>query len=268
VREFRMLSSPQIEVLFFPSDKPPGCRTSCQRRLQLLYHHRLLDRVPVPVVIGEGRAPFVYALDEAGADLIASLTGRDRADIGWKPARNTFGVQFVSHTLAINDFRIAITCLARESRFNVQQWIDEAQFRSATMKDRVPFRLRGARVTRNYPDGYFALTVPGADQPAHFFLEVDQGTMSNRRWQEKVRAYLEFRSRGLSARFFGTHNFRLLTVTTTARRSRNLKNATEKAGGDHHFWFTTKDNVDIWKPGKLLEPVWSVASKDERLSLF
>ena len=268
VHEYRLLSSPQIEVLFFPSEKPRGCKTSCQRRLQLLYHYGFLDRVALPTVIGAGRFPHVYAVDDVGADLVASVSGYDRADLGWKPASNVLGPQFVSHTLAVNDFRVALTRLATTSRFGLQEWIGESQFRSATMKDRVPFRLRGARVTRNYPDGYFASIAPGAERAAHFFLEVDRGTMSNRRWQEKVKAYIEFRSRGLSRKHFSTGNFRLLTVTTTARRLENLKNATERAGGDHYFWFTTRDNVDFWQPQKLLGPVWSVATKDGEWPLF
>jgi hypothetical protein len=268
VHKFRLLSSPQIEALFFQSEKPRGRKTSCQRRLQLLYHHGFLDRIQLPIVLGEGRHPYVYALDEVGVDLVASVTELDRAEIGWKPANNILGPQFVTHALAINDLRVVVTCLTRGPRFSLKGWIDEGQFRSAAMKQRVPFRLRGARVVRNYPDGYFALGVAQASKPAHFFLEVDQGTMTNTRWRDKVKAYVEFRNRGLSRQHFSTRKFRLLAVTTSSRRLRNLKRATELAGGDHYFWFTTQENVDIWNPEQLLEPVWSVATKDERLLLF
>jgi hypothetical protein len=113
-----------------------------------------------------------------------------------------------------------------------------------------------------------ALSVPGIEKPAHFFLEVDQGTMSTKRWQEKVRAYIEYRTRGLSKEHYGTRNFRMLTVTTTDRRLRSLKRATEKAEGDYHFWFATQDHIDIWQPQRLLTPVWFVATKDEQRSLF
>jgi hypothetical protein len=92
--------------------------------------------------------------------------------------------------------------------------------------------------------------------------------MSNQRWQEKIKAYIEFRDRGLSERHFGTRNFRLLTVTTTERRLKNLKRATEKAGGDHRFWFAVHESIDIWQPRRLLMPVWLVATKDDEQSLF
>lgn len=48
----------------------------------------------------------------------------------------------------------------------------------------------------------------------------------------------------------------------------NLKRATEQARGDHFFWFTTQEVVDIWQPETVLDRVWLVATKDERQALF
>ncbi len=45
----------------------------------------------------------------------------------------------------------------------------------------------GVKAVRKYPDGYFIVNLSSGQQ-AHFFLEVDQGTMTNALWQEKVRA--------------------------------------------------------------------------------
>jgi hypothetical protein len=217
--------------------------------------------------MGAGRFPFVYVLDRLGADLVASVLGCDRADLGWKPTSNMLGTEFVSHTLVVNDFRVAMDLVVRTPGLELTDWVGEAQFRTTALRNRVPFRVRGARITRNYPDGYFALSVSGRDQLAHFFLEIDRGTMSNKRWQDKVRAYIEFRVRGLSQKHFGTRNFRLLTVTTTERRLGNLKRATEKVDSDHHFWFAVQNSIDIWNPQTLLAPIWYVAGKDERQSL-
>ena len=268
VYQFRILSTPQIEVLYFKSSKPRGCLTSCQRRLQLLFHHGFLDRIELPVKLGEGRAPYVYVLDECGADLVAKEKEVDRANVSWNEKHNQLGDQFVEHTLAVNDFRIAIRLLSESGKFKLSSWIGESEFRSASMKERVPSRMRGARVVRNFPDGYFQLFVKEAKPDAHFFLEVDQGTMSNAKWREKVQAYHEFRVRGLSETHFGTRNYRMLTVVSGDQRMHNLKRTTEKAGGDHHFWFTSNDHVDIWEPSKLLEPIWEVATQSDKFSLF
>ena len=264
----RVLSAPQIEALFFPSPKLRGCITSCQRRLQLLFHHGFLCRIDLPIKLGEGRAPYVYALDERGADLIATKRDIDRADVAWNSKHNQLGHQFVEHTLAVNDFRIAINLLSDAGHYSVKSWIGESDFRTVAMKDRVPYRMRGARVVRNYPDGYFRLSVPGVKRDAHFFLEVDQGTMSNANWREKVQAYHEFRLRGLSETHFGTRNFRLLSIVAGERRLPNLKRTTETAGGDHHFWFAAQDQVDIWQPSRLLEPIWEIATKSGKQKLI
>jgi len=92
--------------------------------------------------------------------------------------------------------------------------------------------------------------------------------MTNLRWQEKIRAYREFRQSGRSKKYYGTHRFRVLTVTTSEKRLLNLKRATEKVKGDDHFWFAAQEALNIWRPEVLLNPVWSVASKDNRQVLF
>lgn len=266
VSTYRLLSSAQIEALLFPSDTPRGRQSSCQRRLQLLYHHRYLDRLPMPVILGEGRFPHVYVLDQAGASLVAATTGVDLTTVAWRPHHNLLEPPFIFHTLAINDLRVVVTLLAQHNHFELVEWIDEAGFRSA--KDKVPFRMRGVQVVRNYPDGYFKLIIPAQAQPAHFFLEVDQGTMSLTRWKEKVQAYTEFRTRGLSQHHYGTRNFRVFVVTTTTQRLANLKRASEQAGADLFFWFATQAQVDVWNPGQLLQPIWSIATQKEQQRLF
>lgn len=270
VYRYRLLSAHQIEALFFPStsDTTHSRRSACQRRLQLLYHHGFLDRLPQPVILGQGRAPFVYALDEAGANLVAGHLGIDRAEVGWKPKHNELGPQFLDHTLAINDVRVIIQRLVEQGRLELTQWLDEVALKSAEMKEKVPYLVEGARIERKYADGYFILKLSPTGQQAHFFLEVDQATMTNSRWQDKVKAYHEFRQSGRSKKHYGTSNFRVLTVTTSDQRLANLKRATEQAGGDYFFWFTTQEGVTIWQPETFLQPIWSIATKGEKEPLF
>jgi hypothetical protein len=210
----------------------------------------------------------VYALDEAGADLVAIHLGVDRAQVGWKPKHNQLGLQFLDHGLAINDVRLVIQQLVDQAMLVLVEWLDEFTLKSAEWREKVPQTRTKARVVRKYPDGYFTLQLPHNKQPAHFFLEIDQATMTNARWQEKVRAYSTFRQSGQSQKYYGTRNFRVLTVTTSERRLTNLKRATEQAKGDHFFWFTTQEQVTIWEPETILEAVWWVATKEEREGLF
>jgi hypothetical protein len=269
VYEYRLLSSHQIEALFFPStnDNTHSRRSACQRRLQLLYHHGFLDRLPQPIILGKGRAPFVYALDKIGADFVANTLGIDRAEVGWKPKHNELGPQFLDHSLVINDVRVVMQLLVEGGVFEAAEWTDEIKLKSAEMKEGVPYLMQGARAVRKYPDGYFVVSLTTGQQ-AHFFLEVDQGTMTNARWQEKVKAYHELRQSGRSKKHYGTRNFRVLAVTTSERRLSNLKRATEKVRGDRYFWFLTQEMVNIWKPEEILNSVWSIATKDEKQPLF
>lgn len=270
VYQYRFLNAHQVEALLFTtgSDKLRSGRVPCQRRLQRLYHNGLLDRLILPLVMGEGRAAFVYGLDEGGATIVTTHLGVDRPAVNWQPSNNQIKPLFLDHTLAINDVRVMVDTLVRDGHLKVIEWLDEGVLKSATMKDKTPYRRHGARITRIYPDGYFTLHPPGAEQPAHFFLEVDQGTMSNLRWQEKIEAYIHFRRSGLAQKYYGTKHFRVLTVTTSDRRLQNLKQATVTVGGDRYFWFTTQPQLDLWQPTTLLQPVWQVATQDGLKALW
>ena len=272
VYRYRLLSAEHIEILFFPpgpkATKPRSTKSSCQYRLKLLYHWGFLDRVFQPVMPWQGQSVFVYVLDEQGADLVAATLGIDRAEVGWKPQHNEMAPSTLAHSLAISDVRVVINKMSKISELKLMKWIGEVEFQTAPMKERVPYQTRGARVERKYPDGYFVLQYPNKPNPAHFYLEVDRGTMTNTRWQGKIEAYEHFRKSGLAQKHYGTQNFRVLSVTTSQRRLKNLKQATEKAGGDHRYWFTTQEQIDIWHPDNILEPIWSIATREGSYSLI
>lgn len=268
IYRFRILSAPQVEALLFPSSKPRGKRTVCQRRLQLLYHNRYLYRLKDQRVIGEGRPPLVYALDSHGADLVANELGINRVDVAWKPSHKQFSSQFLEHMLAVSSVRLVMATLNRNHQLVVRNWLDEASLKSAEMKGKVPFHYMGSRKITHYPDGYFCLQLTVEKKNAHFFLEVDMGTMTNRRWQGKVRSYLHFRKTGMAKMHYGTENFRVLAVTKTEPRLRNLQRATKRAEGGHHFWFTTLDSVNIWQPMTVLTACWADATGERDRDLF
>lgn len=268
VHDYRLLSSHQIEALIFPSDKLHSKRTVCQRRLQLLFHHGYLNRLPIPVMLGEGRQPIVYILDYKGADLVAIQYGVDRANLGWKPVQGQSSMLFIEHSLAINDIRLIVHRLMEMSHFRVSAWIDDNELKTAKYKEKIPYRTHGARVTRIIPDSFFQLKLPDMTQDAYFFLEVDQGTMVNSRWGDKVKAYSQFRSTGAAYKHYGTHNFRVLTIAPTQARMRNLMTTTERTGGDRYFWFASQEEIDIWRPECFLEPIWSVVGREGQHLLF
>ena len=96
----------RFRALLFPS------KWAAQYRLVRLYQHRYLNRLFTAVPFGRGQT--VYCLDHRGADLVAAELGVDRAAITWKRKDNRVGWQFLEHTLAVNDVRIAFELASRK----------------------------------------------------------------------------------------------------------------------------------------------------------
>ena len=253
----RFLTTFQIENLIFLKGQPPK-RTQCRRRLQLLYHHGFLDRVFPLVTRDEGAKPIIHCLAEGGAELIAAELQIGRDEVDWRPKDNKVKPLFLDHGLSINEVRIATTLAAERQGFELEKWIDEKTLKNPKMRDYVTISTPRGRSRRVpvIPDGYFVLNLGG--KRAHFFLEVDQATLSNTRWRERAHAYLSYTSQGLYQKRYQTRSLRILTITTGEKRLENLKATTEAAGGERMFWFTTFDQAT---PDVLTAPVWHVASK-------
>lgn len=270
VNRYRVLNAHQIEVLNFPpaSEESRSLRSACQRRLQKLYHHKYLDRILLPLVPGEGRRPYPYALDKRGADELAQHVGVDRGELGWKPRANRLGPIFLEHLLAISQFRVTAELQVRSGAWQSVDWVDEIQLRKPENQHKVPRHNRRGKAVVRYPDGYFTVTLHGVQQPAHFFLEVDQGTEKNQTWADKMKAYMEFRSSGQSSAQLGTANFRVVALVSSQRRLENLMRVTAEAGAVGHYWFALQSQIDIWKPNSLLQPIWLATGIEGRQPLF
>jgi hypothetical protein len=258
-------------------------RVQAHRRLQRLYHHQVVNRHKQTLDPGKGRLPLIYSLDEKGISLVAGSDGPQKEIRKPKYARR-LGSLFRNHTIAVNDFMVCIEWLAKVGLFDLMEYRSEFKLRSDQKKawdqkkaaekkveageevpipevHRVPFSQVGERVVHSFPDGFFVLQV--AEGPVACFLEVDRATMPLRRWKRKIKSYLSYRNSGIAEKVYGYSNYRILTVTSSPERLKNLRKATEQAGGDDFFWFLTQDQVDIWRPDKILHPHWKVCG-DER----
>ena len=257
VHVYRILRRDQVQALFFPSAR------TAQRALARLFHHGYLQRRFLPTEYGTGQGQAIYLLDERGADLVVSQSGVDRGDLSWRRGHNQVGGLFLEHTLAVNDVRIAVSLAARGQGWRIERWIDEDQLRSREAKDYVEVKWvdsRGSARRRRMAvvaDGYFLLNF---GKRAHFFLEVDQGTVPNKRWATKVRTYLAYWNSGKYERRYQTQSLRILTVTSGEGRLRNLKATTEQAGGKRIFWFTTFEKAI--SEDALTTPIWQMAGQD------
>lgn len=246
VHLYRVLRQDQMERLFF------GSKAAAQRVLVRLYDHGFLDRRFVPVI--SGRSPTFYVLDRRGAELLRAEMGYD--ELSWYHSSKDLKTDFLEHMLAINDVRIAFVRACERLNYPLVTWLGETELKA----DYDHVRVRGlARPVSVIPDGYFAIDTPRGR--AHFFLEIDRGTMTVGRFRTKAEAYISYyRSGGYEARF-SAKGLRILTVTPGRMRLDNLRTATAEASGAfrNRFWFAVQETLT---PDTVLNlPVWHVAGE-------
>jgi hypothetical protein len=249
VYEYRVLRREQIQQLLFPS------RNTANERLQRLYQHRYLERRWLPVEYGQGAGQAIYLLDQRGADLIAEQTHNDYAAPGWRQARNHVHSPFLGHRLLINDVRISFALAAQRAGFSIEKWLGQDELAAEPDYVYIPTSSGIQRRTALIPDSYLTLNLGG--QRAHFFLELDRATLPNRRWRQRVQAYLAYINSGGYTERYRTRSLRVLVVTTGRKRLANLKQTTESAGGEGLFWFTALDQLRA--ETVLSAPIWQIS---------
>jgi hypothetical protein len=82
--------------------------------------------------------------------------------------------------------------------------------------------------------------------------------MPHTAFKEKIRAYWQYREQGLHARKHGIKSFKVLTVTLTEARARNLCDLAATMlpeGARKHFLFTGTDNGSLLDPKAVFEDI-------------
>src|SRR5258708_3834862 len=257
VYEYRVLTLDQLHKLIFRNITDTRL---VQRSLARLYHHKFLARVFLPVLAGS--SPTMYVLDKKGAELLRSDFGLE--DLNWYPSSKTLKTTFLDHTTAINDFRISITSACDAPGYQLQEWVTENSVKAHI--DHVTVRGKSGK-TREIPivpDSYFIVDTPRGR--AHFFLELDRGTMTTKSFRSKIEGFLEYYASGAYERHYQTQSLTILTVTTTQKRLNNLKRVTEAAGGTDWFLFGVLD--ELTSDVVLTSPLWKPATQDKLVALI
>jgi len=273
VYQYRVLSTVHFDRLFFPAttETRTSVSTRCHHRLKGLTQHGLLCRIEQPILRSEGTKPYLYTLDNQGAQFVCELLELAPEDMDWRPKDKHIRDLFLDHLLATNDVRVAVALAARQQEFNLETWTDERTLHRLHANDAITVtRPQGGKERIVVvPDGYFRLNT--GEYVYHNFLEIDrrtvtvQATLTARRsWERKIHAYLEYYRSGKYQERYRAQGLRVLTVTTGERRLANLKVATENAGGKSRFWFTTFERVA--SANVLTEPIWEVAGREGKHS--
>lgn len=255
-----------------------GSPQKISERLGPLYHAGFLDRPRSQLeyhVRGGGSAPLVYALGKRGAQLLKIQDGLDNADVDWARKNHKTGREFILHTLAVADLRVALTVACRECKGYSVQEPDEllAAAPEETQRARSPWLWRvkvqhkgGMREIGLLPDYVFALILPdGRRRP--FVVEIDRGTMPVERTTldqssmlRKFLAYEGGRKQSLHTSRFGWQNFRVLVVTASAERATSMSALiarTDEIKNSPLFLFTEQRSMTN---ESLFAVVWQVMS--------
>ncbi|HEU6448904.1 MAG TPA: replication-relaxation family protein [Verrucomicrobiae bacterium] len=232
-----------------------GSEQQISRRLKLLYHHGYLERPRSQLNYFHtgGSRRMVYGLGNKAATVL-------KLDVRAGEKNQSAGRIFMNHALLVSDIMVAIELACRRNS-QVKLIYDEELKILAKWKVKVD----GMRLSA-IPDRIFALEY-GNGKRVHFFLEADRGTMpairknfSQTSFYRKLIAYAATWTQNLHRSHLGIDRFRVLTVTTNAKRIRSLADACGKLRNGHRlFLFTDKSILtsDVlshrWRSGKVGE---------------
>ncbi len=254
VYENRFLRRDQIQRLYFTDASVPACNM----RLKKLYEHRFLDRLIRPVAFGSNQ--IVYALHRRGAGVVSVALNVDQQNVKWHRDHNRVEFLFMEHTLAVSEFKVNLD-LALHETCSVDLLFYSRENKG--LQARVPDPIGKKKYLVVAPDAFLGLKTK--DGNSFFFLEVDMGTETLKRFAEKVIAYKQYWKTGKYHQDYEFNHFRILTIAESERRLSNLIETTKKAGGKQMFLFATMSDIQSETP---LGQIWLPAVSYEPISLF
>ncbi len=266
VGRHRFLSSTHLVAL------DGGSPQNVLRCLRALFDHGYLDRpksqlASVPL---EGPQPMVYGLAPKGARLLREHAHHLTGGGDWTEKNKRAGAVFLEHTLAVADFMTALelSCRTRPDVDLIRENEIIADAPEETRRAREPLRwlVRPERARNEVwsvvPDGVFALSFADGTA-AYFLLEIDRGTIpiarnsrDHRSITRKLATYYEGWRANRHVEQFGVKQMRVLIVTESAERVKNMLSAIDHiTGGRGSNFFLFVDASAI--TGDLLEVTWT-----------
>jgi len=178
----------------------------------------------------------VYGVGNKGGALLRDEVGADPSTFVWSLKSREVGRLFLEHALRISDVMVSFEIACRRSG-RIRLLTDEdlplpepARSRNEPLQWNV--KINGQTRLGLIPDRVFSLEFldqPAARRRAFYFLEADRGTMLITRrslkqtsFHRKLVAYEATWKQKLHQSRFGCPRFRVLTVTTSAARAKDL----------------------------------------------
>jgi len=256
--EYRFLNTPQIQALV------GGSKHNVSERLLRLFQHGYLDRPAHQRELRtDGYRHLVHALSQQGAALLAERLG-DESYVSHHLAENNKTTKRIhlAHTLMVSQFRACLTLACHaHADFTLVSWETPER---ALMR----FLIAGQRMPV-IPDAYFVLA-DSDGHAAHFYLEADRGTMTQKRFLRKLQAYWRFRH--IDSDLLFPRSFRVVTIATSQKRMENLvvtaKHADSKRKGSLMFYFAAEDAYTLQRPEAVLDYIWRSPADNKPHSLL
>jgi hypothetical protein len=270
IYKYRYLTVDQVKLLHFPSKR------TAYRRLQALTDQNYLKAFTVPHISGR-----VFYLDKPGAEVVAGELNISIESLQWnRYTKAPKDYYFLRHFLAINDFRITLTLACQNSPIKLLGFIPEyfgektkGGYVQKYIRDRVCDITNEVIQHSHTPDGVFALQKD--EKPALFFLEIDRGTEKvtdpNEGLLKGILFYLNYWQEGRYKRyeenFKATFSaFRLLLITTSGERIRNIRTAVTDLAFPNDsvkrfFWITTHGRLQ--RDG-VFNKIWVSLHRDDQ----
>lgn len=254
VNDCVVLRTDQVQTLEFNSASP------AYERLEKLYHYEYLNRHFITqVTTAPAASKMVYSITELSATVLAVTFGYTSSDINY-PGRAVSNWKTLQPILAVNDFRVHLMRAANEfDGFKLLRWIPEKDFRAHPDVVYVKDSKGKTKKSPFYPDGYAILQTPLGE--ARFFVEVDSGTEGLEQFRSQIKVHQEYMLSGLYQERFKTDILRVVVVTNSDKRLRDLRRAITQVGGGTRYWLTTFHRA-TWRD-LLTAPIWYKVTDDK-----
>lgn len=247
---------------------PQRIKREIRRRLQYLYHHGYVQRHKL-----SDAEPMAYAIGNLAADELMLHYGIDRKQIDWTTKNRESGERYIRHALMVTHLRHAVEVGLRDwPELQLELWEPGGAFKASVQYEDLVRTRDGTRtqVVEGVviPDSLFVIVDP--INRIHYFPEADRSTMTNARYQNKLKAYHAFWLRYVKDnRSSPIKQMRVLTITRSEERKQNLRKIADEVspGAKGLFWFIC-EQAYLGKPQEIFKDTWQTLEDNTLKSLY
>ncbi len=262
VMNYRVLSTAQIRRLFFGVTSKSS---QCDRRLKGLYHYGFLERQPQPTLHAGDNKPMLYSLTAKGAQLLREQSSESVSSFRWSRIKGSLRYHYFEHLLGVHDTRIAFMQACALLGFSMNKWIPEHEIRRAAfLCQKQAGNDKNVASLQVIPDGVCQFSTDNATHT--LFIEFDQGSETLEKVFAKCQNYLTDHKSGKLAEQYQAETLRVLFVTTTAKRRKNILKKLQTLESNQHFAVTHRELVTA--ENVLTSPIWYQSGVSQPIALF